>query len=168
MGPVTFYMGWRVLSPRMMICCQPFRMMVDWRKPVLKITLQPVCSTPAFTHKIFYFWIIPLKSTRQVLLRTSAQRHKTREQKGQCLLRAAHEERPLITISELFCSTGKQGTGLKCSLLSLVFLVSLVSRVWCINKRIVFWLSPLWHHYITSRPKQKPLSQEILLRYLIN
>lgn len=113
-------MGWRVLSPRMMICCQPFRMMVDWRKPVLKITLQPVCSTPAFTHKIFYFWIIPPKSTRQVLLRTSAQKHKTREQKGQCLLRAAHEERPLITISELFCSTGKQGTGLKCSLLSLV------------------------------------------------
>lgn len=34
--------------------CQPFRMVVFWRKLVLKITLQLVGSTPTLAHKIFY------------------------------------------------------------------------------------------------------------------
>lgn len=58
-------------------------MVVFWRKPVLKVTLQLIGSTPTLAHKIFYLWVTPENSTSQILFRTSAQKHKIEEQEGQ-------------------------------------------------------------------------------------
>lgn len=46
-----------VLPLGKLICWQPFGMVVVWSQPVLKVTFQPVGSTPALPNKAFYLWL---------------------------------------------------------------------------------------------------------------
>lgn len=171
MGPVILCMGWLVLSPRTMICCQPFRMAMFWRKPMLKITLQLVGWSPTLAHKIFSLWVIPANSTSQILFRTSAQKHKIEEQEAHDCSELLMKKTSCDYICSDYCSAlekWKKDWARNFPSYLQYFLMSLVSRGCNSSQIITSWISPLWRHYNTNRPKQtKALAQDILLPYLI-